>query len=117
MKDGFVKVAACTPEIRVADVDFNVEKIIEQIEKCKEQKVKIAVFPELCITGYTCQDLFFQETLLDKAMYGLIKLAQSTKDYDALVAVGLPVCVLGKIYNCAAVMQNGEILAFIPNNN
>lgn len=114
MKDGFVKVAACTPEIRVADVDFNVEKIIEQIEKCKEQKVKIAVFPELCITGYTCQDLFFQETLLDKAMYGLIKLAQSTKDYDALVAVGLPVCVLGKIYNCAAVMQNGEILAFIP---
>ena len=114
MKDGFIKVAACTPEIRVADVDFNVEKIIEQIEKCKEQRVKVTVFPELCITGYTCQDLFFQEALLDKAMFGLIKIAEATKGYDALVAVGIPVRTMGKLYNCAAVMQNGEILAFIP---
>ena len=68
MKDGFIKVAACTPEIQVADVDFNVDKIISQLEKCREEGVKVAVFPELCITGYTCQDLFFQNALLDKAM-------------------------------------------------
>ena len=70
MKDGFIKVAACTPEIQVADVDFNVDKIISQLEKCREEGVKVAVFPELCITGYTCQDLFFQNALLDKAMEG-----------------------------------------------
>ncbi|MGN0601760.1 MAG: NAD(+) synthase [Oscillospiraceae bacterium] len=114
MKDGFIKVAACTPKIKVADVDFNVEKIIEQIEKCREQGVKIACFPELCITGYTCQDLFFQEALLDKAMCGLIDIAKATKGYDAIIAVGLPVRESGKIYNCAAVLKNGEILAFIP---
>lgn len=114
MKDGFIKVAACTPKIRVADVDFNVEKIIEQIEKCKEQGVKVAVFPELCITGYTCQDLFFQEALLDKAMYGLVRIANATADYKALIAVGCPVKAMGKLYNCAAVINNGEILAFVP---
>ena len=72
MKDGFIKVAACTPEIKVAEVEHNVKKIIEQIEKCKEQRVKVGVFPELCITGYTCGDLFFQDALLDKAMSGLL---------------------------------------------
>lgn len=114
MKDGFIKVAACTPEIKVADIDFNVKSIIAQIHECKNKEVKIAVFPELCLTGYTCQDLFFQDTLLDSAMCGLINIANASKDYDALVAVGLPVKAFGKIYNCAAVMQNGDILAFIP---
>ena len=61
MKDGFIKVAACTPKIRVADVDYNVSQITEQIKLCKEKGVKIAVFPELCVTGYTCQDLFYQQ--------------------------------------------------------
>ena len=114
MKDGFIKVAACTPEIKVAEVEHNVKKIIEQIEKCKEQRVKVGVFPELCITGYTCGDLFFQDALLDKAMSGLLDIARSTRNWDALIAVGLPVRTMGKLYNCAAVMQNGEILAFIP---
>lgn len=114
MKDGFIKVAACTPKIKVADIDFNVKSIIAQINECKNKEVKIAVFPELCVTGYTCQDLFFQDTLLDNAMCGLFDIANASKDYDALVAVGLPVKAFGKIYNCAAVMQNGDILAFIP---
>lgn len=114
MKDGFIKVAACTPEIQVADVDFNVEKIIEQINKCAEEKVKVAVYPELCITGYTCQDLFYQDTLLDKAMQGVVKVAKATADKDMLVAVGVPVRANGKIYNCAAVIQNGEVRAFVP---
>lgn len=114
MKDGFIKVAACTPEIQVADVDFNVDKIISQLEKCMEEGVKVAVFPELCITGYTCQDLFFQNALLDKAMEGVVKIAKTTADSDMLVAVGVPVRANGKLYNCAAVIQDGEVRAFVP---
>ena len=114
MKDGFIKVAACTPEIQVADVDFNVDKIISQLEKCREEGVKVAVFPELCITGYTCQDLFFQNALLDKAMEGVVKIAKTTADSDMLVAVGMPVRAKGKLYNCAAVIQDGEVRAFVP---
>ena len=114
MKDGFIKVAACTPEIQVADVDFNVDKIISQLEKCREEGVKVAVFPELCITGYTCQDLFFQNALLDKAMEGVVNIAKTTADSDMLVAVGVPVRANGKLYNCAAVIQDGELRAFIP---
>ena len=114
MKDGFIKVAACTPEIQVADVDFNVDKIISQLEKCREEGVKVAAFPELCITGYTCQDLFFQNALLDKAMEGVVKIAKTTADSDMLVAVGVPVRANGKLYNCAAVIQDGEVRAFVP---
>lgn len=114
MKDGFIKVAACTPEIQVADVDFNVDKIISQLEKCREEGVKVAVFPELCITGYTCQDLFFQNALLDKAMEGVVKIAKTTAHSDMLVAVGVPVRANGKLYNCAAVIQDGEVRAFVP---
>ena len=114
MKDGFIKVAACTPEIQVADVDFNVDKIISQLEKCREEGVKVAVFPELCITGYTCQDLFFQNALLDKAMEGVVKIAKTTADSDMLEAVGVPVRANGKLYNCAAVIQDGEVRAFVP---
>ena len=114
MKDGFIKVAACTPEIQVADVDFNVDKIISQLEKCREEGVKVAVFTELCITGYTCQDLFFQNALLDKAMEGVVKIAKTTADSDMLVAVGVPVRANGKLYNCAAVIQDGEVRAFVP---
>ena len=114
MKDGFIKVAACTPEIQVADVDFNVDKIISQLEKCREEGVKVAVFSELCITGYTCQDLFFQNALLDKAMEGVVKIAKTTADSDMLVAVGVPVRANGKLYNCAAVIQDGEVRAFVP---
>ena len=114
MKDGFIKVAACTPEIQVADVDFNVDKIISQLEKCREEGVKVAVFSELCITGYTCQDLFFQNALLDKAMEGVVKIAKTTADSDMLVAVGVPVRANGKLYNCAVVIQDGEVRAFVP---
>lgn len=114
MKDGFVKVAACTPEIQVADVDFNVSKITEQIKQCAEMGVKIAVFPELCVTGYTCQDLFFQDALLDKAMQGVVEIAKCTEGKNMLVAVGCPVKAKGKLYNCAAVMAGGDVLLFVP---
>lgn len=122
MKDGYIKVAACTPKIKVADVDFNVKSIIAQINECKQKQVKIAVFPELCVTGYTCQDLFFQSTLLDNAMLGLMDIVNATKGYDAVFAVGLPVFAFNKVYNCAAILQNGKILSFVvktylPNYN
>ena len=114
MKDGFIKVAACTPKIRVADVDFNKDKIIEQIKECNDNSVKVAVFPELCLTGYTCQDLFFQDTLLDKAMTCLVDIVKTTKDLDMLIAVGLPVKAKGKLFNCAGIINRGKILGFVP---
>ena len=114
MKDGFVKVAACTPKIKVADVGYNVSQITRQIESCKGQGVKIAVFPELCITGATCGDLFYQEILLEKALQGLIDIAKASQDYDALVIVGLPVSANGRVYNCAGIIKSGEILGFVP---
>ncbi len=114
MKDGFIKVAACTPKIKVADVDCNVSQIKKQIKDCAAKGVKLAVFPELCLTGYTCQDLFFQDALLNKAQEGLGKLKKASKGLDMMIAVGLPVKAKGKIYNCAAVLLDGSIEALIP---
>ena len=114
MKDGFIKVAACTPEIKVADARFNKQAIMKMIDECREKGVRLAVFPELCVTGYTCQDLFFQGLLLDEAMQAAVDIALSTKGSDMLIAIGLPIKAKGKIYNCAAVIQNGELLSFVP---
>lgn len=85
MKDGFIKVAAATPDIRVADVDYNTEQICRIIDAAAEEGAKIAAFPELCITGYTCGDLFTQDVLLTKAKEGLLRVAEHTKDKDMLI--------------------------------
>ncbi|MBQ3793302.1 MAG: NAD(+) synthase [Lachnospiraceae bacterium] len=114
MRDGFIKVAAATPNIKVADVHYNAEQIIGQIKEAAEQGAKVIVFPELCITGYTCQDLFFQEMLQRGALDALQEIAESTEGMDALVFVGLPVRRDGKLYNVAAVVQDGEVLAMVP---
>ena len=114
MKDGFISVAACTPKIRVADVDFNKEKILEQINICADKGVKVAVFPELCLTGYTCQDLFFQDALLDKAMDAFVSIVKETAKLDMLIAIGLPVKAKGKLFNCAGVINKGSVLGFVP---
>lgn len=114
MKHGFVKAAAMTPRIRVADTAYNAERIIEQIDEAAGKGAKIIVFPELCITGYTCQDLFWQETLLSGAKEALIRIEEHSEKYDALIFVGLPLEKNGKLYNVAAAIHNGEILAFIP---
>ena len=116
MKDGFLKVACATPRVRVADVDFNTEQICAQIEEAVGKGAKIIVFPELCITGYTCGDLFYQEELLSASRSALRRLTSFTEKQgaDALVFVGLPLEVEGKLYNCAAALQSGRILAFIP---
>lgn len=112
MKQGFVKAAAATPDIRVADAAYNQEKICECIREAADGHAKILVFPELCITGYTCGDLFGQEVLLKDARQALSEIAAFTKDKDMLVFVGLPLCVDGKLYNTAAALNKGEVLGF-----
>lgn len=114
MKHGFVKVAAMTPKIRVADPEYNAEQVCRGIKEAVGKGAKIIVFPELCLTGYTCGDLFLQELLLAQAMEALHTVAEGTEGSDALVFVGLPVEREAKLYNVAAVLQNGELLALIP---
>lgn len=120
MRQGFVKVAAATPDIRVADVDYNTEQICRMMDEAAGEGAKIIVFPELCITGYTCSDLFTQEVLLDHAREALRKIAAYTADKDALIFVGAPISVDGELYNVAAALNHGRILGlttktFLPN--
>ena len=112
MRHGFIKVAAATPDIRVADVDYNKGQIINQMDEAAEAGAKIIVFPELCITGYTCSDLFLQDILLNSAKKALVEIAEHTKNLDALVFVGVPIAVGGELYNIAAALNHGNILGF-----
>ncbi len=114
MKHGFVKAAAVTPKIRVADPVYNGELICSHIDECVKKGAKIIVFPELCITGYTCGDLFWQELLLEEAKNQLIRIAKHCRRKDAIVFVGLPLEFKGKLYNVAAAICRGEILGFVP---
>ncbi len=114
MKHGFVKVAAVTPDVKVADPVYNAAQICKEIEVAYEKGAKIIVFPELCLSGYTCGDLFLQEQLLSACREQLLKIADFTEDKDALIFVGLPIEREGKLYNVAAVVNDGEVLAFIP---
>lgn len=112
MKNGFVKVAAATPDIRVADVEFNTQNIINVMEEAQKNGAKILVFPELCVTGYTCSDLFDHSVLLKASRKALLEIAENTNDKDMLVFVGAPLEVNGKLYNVAAAMNQGEIIGF-----
>ena len=112
MRHGFIKVAAVTPDIRVADVDYNKGQIIKQMDEAAEAGAKIIVFPELCTTGYTCSDLFLQDILLNSAKKALVEIAEHTKNLDALVFVGVPIAVGGELYNVAAALNHGNILGF-----
>ena len=113
-RDGFVRVAASTPEIKVADVEFNREQICANILEGREHGAKIMVFPELVLTGYTCGDLFIQKPLLTKAKKELKKLVEFTEGSDMLVFVGLPWEYNNKLYNVAAAIQDGELLGLVP---
>lgn len=114
MRDGFIKVAAVTPDVKVADVEFNRETICDNILKGRERHVSIMVFPELAMTAYTCGDLFIQKALLLKTQEELKKLLDFTKGDDMLVFVGLPWEYNNKLYNVAAVIQNGRLLGIVP---
>ena len=109
MRHGFVKVAAVTTDIKVADVAYNTEQILKKLD---EVEAKVIAFPELCITGYTCSDLFLQDVLLRDAKKALLQIAEATKEKDALVFVGAPITVDGELYNVAAALNHGKILGF-----
>lgn len=120
MKHGFVKTAAVTPDIRVADVAYNTEQICRLIDKTAEEGAKVTVFPELCVTGYTCGDLFTQELLLKRAREALHIIASHTEGKDGIIFAGAPVAVDGELYNVAAAFGGGKILGlttktFLPN--
>ncbi|MGM9629260.1 NAD(+) synthase [Butyricicoccus sp.] len=117
MKDGFIKVAAATPEIHVADCAFNADNILALCREANEKGVQAVCFPELCLTGYTCSDLFLHNILLDGAKQQLLRIADETAEMDMLIVVGLPVRVGGTLYNCAAFLHKGTILGMIPKRN
>ena len=114
MLDGFLKTAAATPTIRVADPAYNAQEIAGLLKQAAQQGVKFLVFPELCLTGYTCGDLFLQPLLLSGAEQGLAAILEESKSLPLLAAVGLPVAVEGKLYNCAAVFSQGKLLGLVP---
>lgn len=114
MRQGFIKVAALTPKVKVADTTYNREQICMLIDEAQEKGAKILVFPELCITGYTCGDLFYQELLLREAKKELLAIAKYTERKDCLVFVGLPLEHQGKLYNVAAAIAQGKVLGLVP---
>lgn len=117
MKDGFLRTACATPQIKVADCSFNAQQIITMAETAVNNGASLVVFPELCITGYTCSDLFLQKTLLLSAEKALGDIAEKTASLDALILVGLPVRKGAALYNCAAVLSKGKILGLVPKRN
>lgn len=112
---GFLRVAAITPELRVADVTFNLQKHKETLENAAKQSVRVAVFPELSLTGYSTADLFYQETLVEAAREALIDLVKWSSTLPTMViAVGVPWAVNGRLYNCAAILCDGQIRGLVP---
>jgi NAD+ synthase (glutamine-hydrolysing) len=111
---GFIKVAAGIPDLKVSDCEYNTSRILEQIKKAVEKDVQIICFPELCITSYSCGDLFYQHILIESAEKSLSKLLSLTKEHSIVCIVGLPVNKENKLYNCAAIFQKGLIKALIP---
>lgn len=114
MKYGFVRVAAATPRIRVADCKYNVDQILDSIDKAEQKSVKVLVFPELSITGYTCGDLFLQDALLNQASLEIKRIVDYSIQTDALIVIGFPFQHLGKLYNVAGVIHKGKILGIVP---
>ena len=114
MRDGFIKAAASTPEIRVADVDHNKKLICEGVDQAWKEGIQLLVYPELCLTGYTCGDLFWQEELLEKARQGLSEIVMHSLGKKMLIFVGLPWEMNGKLYNVAAAVSDGELLGLVP---
>ena len=111
----YIRIACAVPRVQVGEVKKNVENICERILEADAGKADVAVFPELALTGYTCADLFFQETLLRACREGLKEIARCSRECPELtVAVGLPVVLGGQMYNCAAVLQNGICYGLVP---
>lgn len=114
MKDGFIKVAAATPKIKVADPAYNTEEILKIIDETENNGASILVFSELTISGYTCGDLFLQQPLLTECKNQLVRIVKATEDKSMLVVVGCPIVIKQKLYNCAVVISDGSILGIVP---
>ena len=114
MKDGFLKAAALSPALRVADCGYNAAQVVDAMRQCSQRGVKLAVFPELCLTGYTCGDLFLQRTLQQGALDALDQVLSASTGLDLVTLVGLPLLLHGKLYNCAAVVSGGRLLGLVP---
>ena len=114
MKTGFIKIAAVSPAVTVGNVEKNCNEIINMLEKAKNQRVQIAVFPELSLCGYTCGDLFHQKTLIDACYNGIMKICEYSKAFNGYIAVGSPIKYNGKLYNCAVMINNGKVLGIVP---
>ena len=117
MRDGFIKVAAVTPEVKVADIAFNLAEIKRRITEAAAGGAKLIVFPELSISAYSCRDIFFNDLLLQKSREALLDIAAFSTDIDALIFVGLPISHNGKLYNVAAAVNKGHILGLVPKLN
>ena len=117
MRDGFIKVAAASPSLKVGNPSFNKDRIIKLMNEAEAKGVKILVFPELSITGYTAGDLFFQSALLESATEALLEIAEASAALDVLSFVGYPLRYNGKLYNTAAAVKGGRILAFVAKRN
>lgn len=113
-KYGFVRVGAVTPELKVADTEFNMKEIIKQIEIAQSNKIQILCFPELSITGYTCGDLFHQDILIDNSIRALENIVEATSKINTIVIIGMPLKIENQLFNTAVVIQNGNILGVIP---
>lgn len=111
---GFYRFAAVSPILKVADTAYNTEEIIRSAKITASNGAAFVVFPELCITGYTCSDLFHQELLLQNSTRALARIADALKESDTVIAVGLPLRILGRLYNCAAFVQHGRVVAITP---
>ena len=110
----FLKVCAATPQLSVGDCKYNTEQIIACMETSTQEGAGLTLFPELCLTGYTCADLFFQTTLLEEAQEGLKRLLEASKKYEQLFIVGAPIPHEGNLYNAAIVILKGRILGIVP---
>ena len=114
MKYGFVNVAAAVPMVKVADVEYNVQQVESIIAQAEGRGVEVIVFPELCLTGYTCQDLFKEQLLLDRAEEAVLMLLDFTRKLDIVSIVGTPIIINGLLYNCAVIIQGGSIMGIVP---
>ena len=114
MKDGFIKVAAATPKIKVADPAYNTEEILKIVDETEKNGASILVFSELTISGYTCGDLFLQQPLLTECKNQLLRIVKATENKSMLVVVGCPIVIKQKLYNCAVVISDGSILGIVP---
>lgn len=114
MKNGFLKVAVTTPDLRVADCEYNKNQMVEKVKKMAGEKVSLVCFPEFSLTGYTCGDLFCMTLQQKAAKDALAAYCEETKSYEIVSVVGLPLDHNGKLYNVAAVIYGGKILGFVP---